>query len=80
MHKYFPHTDHDLARDARVFGNQRTSKSCSPRFPRPPAFDREYDLPPAMSELELTRVISRTLSKLNRHLDRLLRTGRLRPL
>jgi glycine dehydrogenase subunit 1 len=63
MHKYLPHTDHDL-REMLAFLGISDIKELFSSIPKAARLDREYDLPPAMSEIELRRHFQE-LAKLN---------------
>jgi glycine dehydrogenase subunit 1 len=63
MHKYLPHTDSDL-REMLAFLGISDIKELFSSIPKAARLDREYDLPPAMSELELRRHFQ-DLAKLN---------------
>lgn len=63
MHKYLPHTESDL-REMLAFLGISDIKELFDSIPVRARLDKEYDLPPAMSEIELRRHFQ-TLSQLN---------------
>jgi glycine dehydrogenase subunit 1 len=63
MHKYFPHTDHDL-KEMLAFLGVKDIKDLFSAIPKSVVFQGEYDILPAMTELEL-RAHFQDLAKLN---------------